>query len=156
MANPVLIRIGLNIVRELEIGSSIYEHERMERTHRFFRFTFHDSRYRKRVATNSVPSSTNCPDHQLHKQNCGRRGRYTIITDSIQIELIVHDVSVARRVLKVEIGLSGGARQSVQIEVNKETPVILGAKVYVLTANEVYDINPGPDIAALSIVEKRS
>ncbi len=83
-------------------------------------------------------------------------GRYTIITDSIQIELIVHDVSVARRVLKVEIGLSGGARQSVQIEVNKETPVILGAKVYVLTTNEVYDINPGPDIAALSIVEKRS
>ena len=81
-------------------------------------------------------------------------GRYTITTESIQIELIVRDVSVARRLLKVEIGLSGGVRQSVQFDVNKETPVALGSKVYVLVAHDVY--NGAPDIAVLSITEKRS
>jgi len=81
-------------------------------------------------------------------------GRYTIPTDSIQIELIVHDVSVVRRSLKVEISLSGGVRQSVQFDVNKETPVALGSKVYVLVAHDVY--NGKPDIAVLSIMGKRS
>jgi hypothetical protein len=83
------------------------------------------------------------------------RGNYVIEANPSPIYLHVADVSVARKVVTIEIGSAGSTRERIDVRPNQERVIPLGAKVYSFVVHDMAAATLGPDIAVVSFVEKR-
>jgi hypothetical protein len=84
----------------------------------------------------------------FEKQTC------EVNAGSETLVLFVKDVSIARGVLEIEIGLKGGKREFVQIAPNTPKAIAAGARVYEVVVHDLAQSSLGQDIAVVSLTQK--
>lgn len=78
------------------------------------------------------------------------KGTYTVGKGPDMIEIYIADVSVARQMAALEIGLMGREKKKFTVTPNTETSVPIGTKVFRLLVHDLADATVGADIAVIS------
>lgn len=107
------------------------------------------------LVQSAFATQTAAPAGDFINKAVTERGNYVIGANPSQVYLHVMDVSVARKMVTIEVGPAGSTRERVDVRPNQERAIPLGAKVYSFVVHDVAAASLGPDIAVVSFVEKR-
>jgi hypothetical protein len=84
------------------------------------------------------------------------KSSYVLGTGMEAINFHVADVSIKRRLFKVEIGQVGRKRTTYEVAPNEESDILVGAQVYTLVVHDLADAAIGQDVAVVSFTKKAS
>lgn len=97
--------------------------------------------------TTSIPIAEFTSKAVLEKQT------YEIRAASETLVLFVREVSIARKVLEIDIGVKGKKREFAQIAPNTPKTIVAGARVYEVVVHDLAQSSMGQDIAVASLTQ---